>query len=67
MPNVATSQVIKVDDLQTRMMMSYVNLTKSDSTTYPAITTVTIDNTMMLPLTTYYVYDQFALRTSAIP
>jgi len=67
MPNVATSQVVKVDDLQTRMMMSYVNLTKSSSTTYPAITTIKIDSTMMLPLTTYYVYDQFALRTSAVP
>lgn len=67
MPNTPTSTVVKVDDLQTRMMMSYVNLTQSNNTLYPAVTSMTIDNTMMLPLTTYYIYDQFALRTSAIP
>jgi len=60
------AQIINVDSLQTRMMMSFVNLTQSNSTAYPAVTTITVDSTMMVPLTTYYIFDQYALRTSAV-
>lgn len=60
-------QITKVDSLQTRLFQSFVNLTQSDSTLYPAVTTMQIDNTMNIPLTSYFVYDQFALRLSAVP
>lgn len=60
-------QITKVDTLQTRLFQSFVNLTQSDSTLYPAITTMQIDDTMNIPLTAYFIYDQFALRLSAVP
>lgn len=60
-------QITKVDNLQTRLFQSFVNLTQSNSTTYPALTVMQVDNTMQTPLTAYYIYDQFALRLSAVP
>jgi len=59
------TQVIKVDTLQTRIFQSFVNLTESNSTKYPATTSVQIDNTINPPLTTYFVYDTFAFRVSS--
>jgi len=56
-------QIIKVDTPITRFTQSFVNLTEINSTTYPAVTTVQIDNTMNIPLTTYSIYDQWAFRT----
>jgi len=58
-------EVIKVDTLQTRLFQSFVNLTQSNSTLYPATTTVQIDNTITPALTTYFVYDTFAFRVSS--
>ena len=52
-----------VDTFQTRFFQSFVNLTKQDSTTYPAVTTMQVQQTNTEPLTTYSVYDQWALRT----
>ena len=60
------SEKINVDTPATRFNQSFVNLTKMDSTVYPATTSVRIDNTMTIPLTSYYVYDQYAFRTIAI-
>lgn len=56
-------QYVKVDSPVTRFAQAFVNLTQKDSTTYPAVTTVQIDNTMYTPLTTYSIYDQWAFRT----
>lgn len=62
-----------VDSFQTRFNQSFVNLTKFNSTTYPAVTSARISTqefcTNCPPLTTYYVYDQWALRvvTNAAP
>ena len=56
-----------VDSLQTRLFQSFINLTKSNSTVYPALTVTQIDTTLTEPLTTHFIYDQFALRLSAIP
>jgi len=55
-------QIVKVDTPTTRFNQSFVNLTEKDSTTYPAVTTVKIDTTMNIPLTSYYIYDQWAFR-----
>ena len=62
-----------VDTFQTRFYNSFVNLTKYNSTQYPAITSARIQQqencTTCPPLTTYFVYDQWALRvvTNAAP
>jgi hypothetical protein len=56
-------EVNYVDTFQTRFFQSFVNLTKQDSTKYPALTTVRYDtDTNTGTLTSYSVYDQFALR-----
>lgn len=56
-------EVLRPRDLQTRIAQSYVNLTRYDSTKYPAVTTVRIDYTTLNDrLTSYTVYDQYALR-----
>lgn len=55
-------QKIKVDTPVTRFAQSFVNLTEKDSSLYPATTTVKVDTTMNEPLTTYYIYDQWAFR-----
>lgn len=53
----------KSDNIQTRIYQSFVNLTAEDSTTYPALTTTRIDNTNWVdPLTSYTIYDQYAVR-----
>jgi hypothetical protein len=62
-----------VDTFQTRFNQSFVNLTKYNSTLYPALTTVRYeypDNcTNCEGLTAYSYYDQWALRvvTSVAP
>jgi len=55
-------QTLNIDNDVTKFFQSFVNLTERNSTTHPALTTVTVDNTMNDPLTTYYIYDQFAYR-----
>lgn len=59
-------QVNYVDTFQTRFFQSFVNLTKINSTTYPAVTTVQIHDTNTEPLTAYNIYDQWALRTTNV-
>ena len=61
--------VTKVDSLQTRIMQSFVNLTVLNSTLYPATTTTQFEyndtTTSGTPvLTAYFVYDQWAFRTT---
>jgi hypothetical protein len=62
-----------VDTFQTRVNQSFVNLTKYNSTSYPAITTFRYeypDNcTNCEGLTAISIYDQWALRvvTNAAP
>jgi len=55
-----------IDTFQTRFYQSFVNLTKINSTTFPAITTIRIDqpefNTAAPALTSISLYDQWALR-----
>lgn len=55
-----------IDTFQTRFYQSFVNLTKINSTTFPAVTTIRIDqpefNSSAPALTSISVYDQWALR-----
>lgn len=66
-------EINKVDSFQTRLMQSFVNLTKYNSTSYPAVTTWRIDQpencTTCEALTSISIYDQWALRvvTDAAP
>ena len=55
-----------IDSFQTRMYMSFKNMTKTNSTSYPAVTTINITNfsTGAEALTSINVYDQWALRTT---
>jgi hypothetical protein len=55
-------EVNYIDTFQTRFFQSFVNLTRQDATTYPAVTTIRIENTNTEPLTSYSIYDQWALR-----
>lgn len=59
-------QINKVDTFQTRFYQSFVNLTKYNSTSYPAVTTRQVDIpencTNCEALTTINIYDQWALR-----
>jgi hypothetical protein len=58
-----------VDTFQTRFMQSFVNLTKIDSTKWPAVTSAQVeycDMSSVPQLTAYFVYDQFALRTIGV-
>jgi len=60
-------QINRVDTFQTRFYQSFVNLTKFNSTSYPAVTSVQIDQTPEFcstceALTAYNIYDQWALR-----
>ena len=56
-------EVLRPNDLTTRISQSFVNLTKNNPTNYPALTTVRIDYTTATDrLTSYTVYDQYALR-----
>ncbi len=60
-------EIIKPDTFQTRFYNSFVNLTNQDSTKFPATTSVRIepsyiDGTGTDLLTSYTIYDQYALR-----
>jgi hypothetical protein len=60
-------EINKIDTFQTRFFNSFVNLTKQDSTYYPAITTTRVEpnylgGTATDLLTSYTIFDQFALR-----
>lgn len=60
-----------VDSFQTRVFQSFVNLTKSDSTKYPAVTTVRIEPPLLNGttsdlLTSYTIYDQWAVRVASL-
>ena len=60
-------EIKHIDTFQTRFFNSFVNLTKQDSTKYPAITTTRIEpaylqGTSTDLLTSYTIFDQFALR-----
>lgn len=58
--------VNRINTLETRIYQSFVNLTKHDSTKYPAVTSKHIDQpeycTTCEAVTAYTVYDQWALR-----
>jgi hypothetical protein len=61
------SEIKHIDTFQTRFFQSFVNLTKQDSTTYPATSAITYTNypgTQAESLTSICIYDQFALRVS---
>lgn len=63
--NYMSVQINHIDTFQTRFIQSFVNLTKIDSTTYPANTSVVIgynDTTNGPAVTAYNIYDQWALR-----
>jgi hypothetical protein len=55
-----------IDSFQTRLFMSFKNMTKTNSTSYPAVTSVQITNyeTGVESLTSISVYDQWAIRTT---
>jgi hypothetical protein len=68
--------VTKVDTFQAKFNSAFFNLTQADSTTYPATTSVRIDgpdttnafvNSTFQPVTAYYIFDQYALRTRNSP
>lgn len=68
------TEVNYVDTFQTRFFNSFANLTRQNSTKFPAITTVRIEpnylpGTATDLLTSYTIYDQWALRvmTDALP
>jgi hypothetical protein len=69
-----------IDSFQTRVMQSYVNLTKFNSTQYPAVSVIRVEQldqsnafadrgTVTDLLTSVNIYDQWALRvvTNAAP
>jgi hypothetical protein len=60
-------QYINVDNVQTRFMQSFVNLTRMNSGLFPALSTVQIsrpENTTTTSLTVVQIYDQYALRVT---
>lgn len=65
-----STQIIKVATFQEKINSAFVNLTELDSSLYPAVTTVQITqpefNTAAPALSTYFIYDQWALRTKAV-
>jgi hypothetical protein len=65
------TEINYVDSFQTRVFQSFVNLTKSDSTKYPAVTTVRIEPPLLNStntdlLTSYTIYDQWAIRVASL-
>lgn len=66
-------EINKIDTFQTRFFQSFVNLTKFNSTSYPAVTSIRIQRpencTTCEALTSVTIYDQWALRvvTDAAP
>lgn len=65
------STITYVDTFQTRFMQSFVNLTNLDRTCYPAVTTMQLQygdtSDGNNPVSAYFVYDQWALRTISSP
>jgi len=66
-------QYVNVDNVQTRIMQSFVNLTKTNPTAYPSLSTVQIlqpenlqNNTVVPALTVVQIYDQFAFRVASL-
>ena len=63
----------RMDSFQTRLYQSFVNLTRFNSTTYPATSSIVITRPEFCstcePLTSVNTYDQYALRvvTNAAP
>lgn len=66
--------VTKVDTFQSKLNSALFNLTQADPTTYPAVTSMRIDGpdtsnafigSTFEPVTAYYIFDQYALRTKA--
>jgi len=59
-------EINKIDTFQTRFYQSFVNLTKNNSTSYPAVTSIRITRpencTTCEALTSISIYDQWALR-----
>ena len=64
------TEIIKVQTFQAKLDSALINLTELNSSTYPAVTAIKIDqpkfNTSAPALTSYYIYDQWALRTKAV-
>jgi len=57
-------EINRPDTFQTRFFQSFVNMTQlSGNTLFPAVTTVNIHATNTEALTSYTIYDQWALRT----
>jgi hypothetical protein len=56
----------KIDNFQTRVAQSYVNLTRYNSSLYPATSVISIDrpewDSGAEALTAVNIYDQYALR-----
>jgi len=60
-------EINKIDTFQTRVFQSFVNLTSLSSTKFPAVTSARITKyencTECEPLTSYSIFDQWAVRT----
>lgn len=66
-------QYVNVDNIQTRIMQSFVNLTKANPSVYPSLSTIQIqqpqnlqNNTVVPALTVVQIYDQFAFRVASL-
>lgn len=63
-------EINKIDTFQTRVYQSFVNLTSENSSLYPANTSVRITRqencTECEPLTTYSIFDQWAVRFKTV-
>ena len=60
-------EIRNVDSFQTRLFMSFKNMTKTSSSSYPAVTSIQIKDfpgTTQEPLTSINIYDQWAIRTT---
>ena len=62
---------INVDSFQTKVNQSYVNLTKSNPTLYPATTSIRFEwrdsDTTTPSVTSVFIFDQYAVRTATSP
>ena len=62
--NIMAIEINRPDTFQTRFFQSFVNMTQlSGNTLFPAVTTLQIHATNNEPLSSYTIYDQWALRT----
>jgi hypothetical protein len=65
---------VNVDSFQTRVSQAMINLTQLNATTYPATSVIKIDppdmpnafGTNYVPVTSMYIYDQWAFKTKAM-